>query len=375
MSPIQRIKSISPPLHPIQELHCDVSLEQSNNHKNQPHHHHHHQQHIRNSSNQADQPTLTAAGDAQKGVGVAAGKSKTQPVQFSFTLYDLDGHGKITKDDIAGIVSTIYESLGKSVVVPHYGSKTINVRLTVSPDAQNSTAAVAQSKSAADKSKAKLVTPRRRYRPRKLLSDDENSDSSNELLNHKNCMSASPQKSKSKNTSSATTAALKKHNSQHNHRSPMKSPLKEFSVMAPVATVAPILTTPTLTETNLINLKTPTNSIYMNMMNLDSHSHTTAALYDIPKHPPMKVCPEIIVSPYHEPAAGAQLSMMARHQQMLMQQKEQRKKQLRKTRSRKQKVRIEKSVSCNRSMLISLFSRLVPRNDANLTRSQFVGWQ
>ncbi|GBP92747.1 Protein naked cuticle homolog [Eumeta japonica] len=36
--------------------------------------------------------------------------------------------------DIAGIVSTIYESIGKSVTVPHYGSKTIQVRLTVVPD-------------------------------------------------------------------------------------------------------------------------------------------------------------------------------------------------------------------------------------------------
>lgn len=61
----------------------------------------------------------------------------SQPVQFSFTLYDLDGHGKITKDDIAGIVSTIYESIGNAVVVPHYGKKTINVKLTVSPDAKS----------------------------------------------------------------------------------------------------------------------------------------------------------------------------------------------------------------------------------------------
>ncbi|CAH2050456.1 unnamed protein product, partial [Iphiclides podalirius] len=61
--------------------------------------------------------------------------SKQQPLQFSFTLYDLDGHGRMTKDDIAGIVSTIYESIGKSVTVPHYGSKTIQVRLTVVPDA------------------------------------------------------------------------------------------------------------------------------------------------------------------------------------------------------------------------------------------------
>lgn len=60
------------------------------------------------------------------------------PLQFSFTFYDLEGHhGKITKDDIVGIVYTIYESLGKSVVVPHCGSRTINVRLTVSPEGRN----------------------------------------------------------------------------------------------------------------------------------------------------------------------------------------------------------------------------------------------
>ncbi|GJQ68261.1 hypothetical protein Trydic_g10778 [Trypoxylus dichotomus] len=54
--------------------------------------------------------------------------------EFSFTLYDFDGYGKITKDDIAGLVTTIYEALGSSVKVPHYGSKTIRVKLTVSPD-------------------------------------------------------------------------------------------------------------------------------------------------------------------------------------------------------------------------------------------------
>ncbi|XP_026758985.2 uncharacterized protein LOC113518319 [Galleria mellonella] len=63
--------------------------------------------------------------------------SKQKPLQFSFTLYDLDGHGRMTKDDIAGIVSTIYESIGKSVTVPHYGSKTIQVRLTVVPEGES----------------------------------------------------------------------------------------------------------------------------------------------------------------------------------------------------------------------------------------------
>lgn len=95
--------------------------------------------------------------------------SKQQPLQFSFTLYDLDGHGKITKDDIAGIVSTIYESIGKSVVVPHYGSKTINVRLTVSPDSKTRSHVNARSNK-------KEEMARRRARPRKLLSDDEEED-------------------------------------------------------------------------------------------------------------------------------------------------------------------------------------------------------
>ncbi|KAK5639284.1 hypothetical protein RI129_011776 [Pyrocoelia pectoralis] len=54
--------------------------------------------------------------------------------EFSFTLYDFDGHGKITKDDISGLVTTIYEALGSSIKVPHCGSKTIKVKLTVSPD-------------------------------------------------------------------------------------------------------------------------------------------------------------------------------------------------------------------------------------------------
>ncbi|XP_054278304.1 protein naked cuticle homolog 2 isoform X2 [Macrosteles quadrilineatus] len=54
--------------------------------------------------------------------------------EFSFTLYDFDGHGKITKDDIAGLVTTIYDTLGSSIRVPHYGSKTIKVKLTVAQD-------------------------------------------------------------------------------------------------------------------------------------------------------------------------------------------------------------------------------------------------
>ncbi|XP_037068935.1 protein naked cuticle homolog 2-like [Pollicipes pollicipes] len=54
--------------------------------------------------------------------------------EFNFTLYDFDGHGKVTKDDIAGLVKAIYEVVGSSVHVPPSGSKTINVKLTVTPE-------------------------------------------------------------------------------------------------------------------------------------------------------------------------------------------------------------------------------------------------
>lgn len=65
-------------------------------------------------------------------MSVAEGDRRRQ--EFSFTLYDLDGHGKITKDDIAGLVTTIYDTLGNSIQVPPCGSKTIKVKLTVTPD-------------------------------------------------------------------------------------------------------------------------------------------------------------------------------------------------------------------------------------------------
>ena len=44
----------------------------------------------------------------------------------NFSLFSLQ--------DIAGLVKTIYEALGQSVRVPHYGSKTIRVKLIVSPE-------------------------------------------------------------------------------------------------------------------------------------------------------------------------------------------------------------------------------------------------
>lgn len=53
--------------------------------------------------------------------------------EFSFTLYDFNGHGKVTKDDIASLVRSIYDALGKKSL-PKSGSRTIKVRLAIGPD-------------------------------------------------------------------------------------------------------------------------------------------------------------------------------------------------------------------------------------------------
>ncbi|XP_017072074.1 protein naked cuticle isoform X2 [Drosophila eugracilis] len=176
---------------------------QHSGHAHSRHLHHHKEERIRLEEFTCD-------------VSVEGGKS-SQPLQFSFTFYDLDGHhGKITKDDIVGIVYTIYESIGKSVVVPHCGSKTINVRLTVSPEGKSKSQPVVAvpvpagfSSSHASKLKklptglAAMSKPlaaggvgsggatalttsagnrrQHRYRPRKLIkSDDEDDDSNSE---------------------------------------------------------------------------------------------------------------------------------------------------------------------------------------------------
>ncbi|XP_050076846.1 protein naked cuticle homolog [Anopheles maculipalpis] len=140
---------------------------------------------------------------------------KPQPLQFSFTLYDLDGHGKITKDDIAGIVSTIYESIGKSVVVPHYGSKTINVRLTVSPDGKTAAA-----KPASAAVKKAIITPRRRYRSRKLISDDDGSDTSENcprLLRNRTAAAAASVSHGETTNNNQTALPNQQHQQQQHH--------------------------------------------------------------------------------------------------------------------------------------------------------------
>ncbi|KAM7283126.1 protein naked cuticle homolog 1 isoform X2 [Ixodes scapularis] len=78
----------------------------------------------------------------EKGEGLAPEVSCNMSLQgeekqeFSFTLYDFNGHGKVTKDDIASLVRSIYDALGKKSL-PKSGSRTIKVRLAIGPDEES----------------------------------------------------------------------------------------------------------------------------------------------------------------------------------------------------------------------------------------------
>lgn len=118
----------------------------------------------------------------------------------------MDGHhGKITKDDIAGIVYTIYESIGKSVVVPYCGSKTINVRLTVSPDSKlkaNDSVQVQTSK----------ILKKQHLKSRKLFkseNDDEGSGSGHcDQNNEENVQTATNEAQQGSQRQSQTTSVM-----------------------------------------------------------------------------------------------------------------------------------------------------------------------
>eukprot|EP00918_Siedleckia_nematoides_P012858 GHVU01028135.1.p1 GENE.GHVU01028135.1~~GHVU01028135.1.p1 ORF type:complete len:522 (+),score=32.86 GHVU01028135.1:133-1566(+) len=58
----------------------------------------------------------------------------TDKQEWSFTLYDFDGKGKITKEDLAGLLKSLYDAVGSSIKLPEKGTKTLKLRLTVNPD-------------------------------------------------------------------------------------------------------------------------------------------------------------------------------------------------------------------------------------------------
>uniref|UniRef100_A0A2R8NEP5 Protein naked cuticle homolog n=1 Tax=Callithrix jacchus TaxID=9483 RepID=A0A2R8NEP5_CALJA len=54
--------------------------------------------------------------------------------EWTFTLYDFDNSGKVTREDMSSLMHTIYEVVGASVNHSSGSSKTLRVKLTVSPE-------------------------------------------------------------------------------------------------------------------------------------------------------------------------------------------------------------------------------------------------
>ncbi|BFZ19210.1 hypothetical protein BsWGS_22249 [Bradybaena similaris] len=57
--------------------------------------------------------------------------SENAKQEWAFTLYDFDGHGKITKEDLASLLRALYDAVGSSIKLPPNGAKTLKLRLTV----------------------------------------------------------------------------------------------------------------------------------------------------------------------------------------------------------------------------------------------------
>ncbi|KAF5904421.1 protein naked cuticle 1, partial [Clarias magur] len=55
--------------------------------------------------------------------------------EWTFTLYDFDNNGKVTREDITSLLHTIYEVVDASVNHSPSSSKTLRVKLSVTPDA------------------------------------------------------------------------------------------------------------------------------------------------------------------------------------------------------------------------------------------------
>ncbi|XP_006897172.1 PREDICTED: protein naked cuticle homolog 1 [Elephantulus edwardii] len=58
--------------------------------------------------------------------------------EWTFTLYDFDNNGKVTREDITSLLHTIYEVVDSSVNHSSTSSKTLRVKLTVAPDGSQS---------------------------------------------------------------------------------------------------------------------------------------------------------------------------------------------------------------------------------------------
>ncbi|XP_072014275.1 uncharacterized protein [Amphiura filiformis] len=68
--------------------------------------------------------------------------------EWSFTLYDFDGHRRVTREDLSSVLKSISEALSTTVTLPPCGSKKLHLRLSVMPD-----------KATDDQEKKKAITP------------------------------------------------------------------------------------------------------------------------------------------------------------------------------------------------------------------------
>ncbi|GFS23054.1 naked cuticle protein [Elysia marginata] len=66
--------------------------------------------------------------------GVQLEGSDTAKHEWSFTLYDFDGHGRITKEDLSSLLKALYDAVGSSIKLPPNGAKTLKLRLSVGQD-------------------------------------------------------------------------------------------------------------------------------------------------------------------------------------------------------------------------------------------------
>ncbi|ESO83044.1 hypothetical protein LOTGIDRAFT_169673 [Lottia gigantea] len=100
--------------------------------------------------------------------GVHFEGSESSKQEWSFTLYDFDGHGKITKEDLASLLKALYDAVGSSIKLPHNGTKTLKLRLTVGQDnAQLHSARLASAK-AKDSPKIKDGTTKDTLKPKDI---------------------------------------------------------------------------------------------------------------------------------------------------------------------------------------------------------------
>ncbi|XP_012943497.1 protein naked cuticle homolog 1 isoform X2 [Aplysia californica] len=63
--------------------------------------------------------------------GVQLEGSESSKQEWFFTLYNFDGHGRITKEDLSSLLKALYDAVGSSIKLPPHGARTLKLRLSV----------------------------------------------------------------------------------------------------------------------------------------------------------------------------------------------------------------------------------------------------